>query len=486
MRPGVNVEGRDTTTSRTQPVDTGQAFAAVVSERGPTGLNKVTSWSQYLQEYGARKNNNAMYWDSVQQYFQHGGKILYVTRLDGPAAAVATINLDDLTVGSPFSLIATAVGTGTWYNGLNVIVEVDPTNAAARRIRVTHDTDLSISESSLYYDNQLDLRDWALRSRYVRLALGTSALMPAAGTFSLAGGLDDVPGIVTATKTTALALFPPELGPGNVNIPGAVSAGDWSVIQAHADDNQRSAILEYPDTADESTLTTLADGARSLGRVGAGFAPWIVVPNVGGRNKIVPPGLAICGKIAAHDALLDGYGQNKPVAGVKRGQLPRAVDVSQDFGDADKRTRLNAAGVNLIRVIQGVVTIYGWRSLANPTSDTGWRNFGHRRLQTALFARISALMEPYVFEEIDGEGLLFGEVRGQIAQRVLAPYYAKGSLFGASPSDAYKVDTDDPINTAETITDGQLNVAVTVVESEFAEEINVIVTKSTIQEGVGA
>lgn len=486
MRPGVNVEGRDTTTSRTQPIDTGQAFTAVVSQRGPTGVNKVTSWSQFLLDYGDRTNTNAMYWDAAQLYFQHGGKILYVTRLDGPAAAVATINIDDVTVGTPFSLVASAVGTGTWYNSLNIVVEVDPGNAAARRVRVTHDTDPSISESSLYYDNQLDLRDWSLSSRYIRLAIGGSALMPAPATYSLAGGLDDAAGVINATKAAALLLFPPELGPGNVNVPGAVSSADWLTIQNHADDTQRSAILEFPDTADESTLTTLAGTARSLGRVGAGFAGWLVVPNVGGRNKVVPPGLAICGKIAAHDALFDGFGQNKPVAGVKRGVLQRALAVSQDFGDADKRTRLNDAGVNLIRMIQGGVTIYGWRSLANPTSDVGWRNFGHRRLQTALFARITALMEPYVFEEIDGEGHLFGEVRGQIASRVLAPYYAKGSLFGATAQDAYKVDTDDPVNTPATIEDGQLNVAVTVVESEFAEEINVTVTKSTIEEGVGA
>lgn len=486
MRPGVNVEGRDVTTSGTLPIDTGQAFAAVVSQRGPTGVNKVTSWSQYLQDYGDRTNTNAVYWDSVQQYFQNGGKILYVTRLDGPAAAAATVNIDDAAVGAPFSLVASAVGTGTWYNGLNVIVEVDPNNAAARRIRVTHDTDASISETSLYYDNQLDLRDWASKSRYVRLALGASALMPAPATYSLAGGLDDAAGVITATKTNALALFVPELGPGQVNIPAAVSAADWTAIQTHADATDRCAILEYPDTADESTLTTLASGARGFGRVAAAFAGWLVVPNVGGRNKIVPPGLAIAGKIAAHDAAFDGLGQNKPVAGVRRGQLLRALAVSQDFGDENKRTRLNDAGVNLIRQIQGGVTVYGWRSLANPTSDVGWRNFGHRRLQMALFARINALMEPYVFEEIDGEGHLFGEIRGQIVARILQPYYRVGSLYGASPRDAYKVSTDDPVNTPDTIADGQLNVSVTVVESEFAEQINVTVNKSTIQEGVGA
>ncbi len=484
MRPGVNVLGRDTRTSRTQPIDTGTAFAAIVSQRGPTGVNKVTSQAQFILDYGARTNVNALYWDSVEQFFNYGGKVLYLTRLDGPAAAVATVNVPD--AGAGVSLIATAVGTGTWYNALNLIFEVDPDNAAARRVRVTHDTDATISETSPYYDSQIDLRNWALNSKYVRLALGATALMPAVGTLNLVGGLDDAAGVVTATKTTALARFVSSLGPGNVNIPGAVSAADWAVIQAHAEAMNRSAILEYPDTADEATLTTLARASRALGRVAAGFAGWLVVPHIGGRSKTVPPGLAVAGKIAVHDATENGLGQNKPVAGVRRGVLNRALSVSVDFGDDDKRTRLNSEGVNLIREIQGSVTIYGWRSLAHPTSDAGWRNFGHRRLQTALFARISALMEEHVFAEIDGEGHLFGQVRGEIKQRILHPYYVVGSLYGASPEDAYSITTDDPINTEETIADGQLNVAVVVVESEFAEEINITVTKSTIQEGVGA
>lgn len=483
MRPGVNVLGRDTTTSRTQPIDTGTAFAAIVSERGPTGVNKVTSWSQFMQEYGARLNTNAIYYDSVEQFFGYGGKEIYLARLNGPAAAVATVNL---LTGAAVSMVATALGTGVWYNGLNVVVEADPDVPANRRVRITHDTDTTISETSPYFASQEDLRSWSNNSRYIRLTLGAGTALPDAATYNLAGGADDIAGIITATRTAALALFTEDLGPGNVNIPGATAAADWTAVQTHADATGRSAILEFPDTADEATLTTLAKGARGLGRVAAAFAGWLVVPSLGGRTKVVPPGLAIAGKIAVHDATLAGLGQNKPVAGVRRGRLNRAVDVSVDFGDADKRTRLNAEGVNLIRMIQGGATIYGWRSLANPTSDAGWRNFGHRRLQTALFARITALLEDYVFEEIDGEGKLFGQVRGEITQRVLQPYYEVGSLYGDSPEDAYRVTTDDPINTPTTIADGQFNVAVVVVESEFAEEINVTVTKSTIEEGVGA
>lgn len=486
MRPGVNVSGADTTGSQTRPIDTGQAFVAVVSQRGPTGLNKVTSWSQYLMDYGDRTNTNATYWDSVQQYFVNGGKILYVVRLDGPSAAVATANVDTASAGAPYAFVASAVGTGTWYNGLNLIWEVNPDAAGERRVRITHDTDTSISETSPYYASQADLRDWSLNSRYIRLTLGADPAMPAAGTLSLTGGLDDAPGVVTATKTTALTLFTKDLGTGNVNIPGAVSAGDWTAIMAHADAMERSAILDYPDTADEATLLTLARGARTLGRVAAGFAGWLVVPHIGGRSKTVPPGLAVAGKIAAHDAATAGLGQNKPVAGRKRGRITRALSVSQDFGNDDKITRLNGEGVNLIRDIQGFVTIYGWRSLAHPTNDAGWRNFGHRRLQAALYARISALLEDFMFEEIDGEGLLFGRARGDIKASILEPYFRVGSLYGDSLDRAARVDTADPINTPTTIQDGQFNVNVTVVESEFAEEINVLVIKSTIEEGVGA
>jgi hypothetical protein len=301
----------------------------------------------------------------------------------------------------------------------------------------------------------------------------------------LAGGTDDYATITSVERLAALATIDPDLGPGQVVIPGATTAAEWDGILSHTETYRRDAILDYPDTADEATLTTLADTARGRGRFGAGFAGWLREPGPGGLPKTVAPSVAVAARIAAWDAASGGLGQNKPVAGSRRGTFERCLGVSQSWPDSDVRTRLNAAGVNLIREMFGGVMIYGWRSLAEESAEPGWRNFGHRRLQTALEAKIDSLLGEYLFEEIDGERTLFKEVQGSIVSRILDPYFREGSLYGASAPEAYRVDVDS-VNTPETIQDQQLNVAVTVVESEYAEEINVNITKNLITQGVGA
>lgn len=483
MRPGVNVEGRESGAPRTVPTNTGKAFAGLVTERGRTDVAfKITSWAQFLRECGERFSWNAMYWDAVQAFFIFGGRELWVSRIYGAAAVRAFVNIPD--AAAAVSLIARAVGVGDWYNSLNVIVEVDPGDATARRVRVTHDTDTDVSETSPYYTTQAELRDWSENSAYIRLEIGGSALVPAvtAG-LNLATGADDRASINDAARTAALNKFDIEWGPGNVVIPGLTTSAGWQVVLDFAFENNRSALLDYPDTADEATLVTLADTVRGLGEVGLGVAGWLRMTHTGTTSKLVPPALAVAAKIAVHDAETDGWGQNKPVAGIRRGTFPRALGVSQVWPDKDQRTRLNEAGVNLVRERRGIPTLYGWRSLADPESNAGAVNFGHRRLYTALSAKIDDLLEEFVFEEIDGERVLLGKVNGAVKGRVVDRYYKMGSLYGASAEEAYSVKTDDPVNTAETIQNRELHVDVTVVESEFAEEINVIIVKNLITEG---
>lgn len=485
VRPAVNVKGSESSPPHTPPTDTGQAFAVGVTEHGRTDQAvKVTSWTAFVAEFGGRLNWTALAWDGVEAFFRFGGSVLYFSRVVGPAAVKAFVNIPDLAAG--VSLIATALGEGDWYNGLNVIVETDPNNAAARRISITHDTDTSVNEVSPYYATQADLRDWALNSRYIRLTIGASALMPAnAAGLNMATGIDDRAAITDVQRTAALNRFDIDLGPGQVCIPGATTATAWDAVLTHARDRLRVAILDYPDTPTEATLIALAVTARGKGRYGGGFGPWIRMPHVGGATKLIPPSLAIAGRISAQDAATNGWGQNKPAAGQRngRGVLQGALDVSQLFADADARQRLNAAGVNLIRNRSGAITIYGWRSLADEVLDPGWTNLGHRRLQIALASKVDAVMEEFMFDEIDGQRHLLGKMNGQIKARAVDPYFGAGSLFGATPEEAYRIDTDS-VNTPATIQNKELHATVTVVESEFAEEITVEIVKKQITEGV--
>lgn len=489
IRPGVNVLGRESSTPSTDPTDTGVALAAILSERGRTDKPfKVTSWSDAQRKIGARTNWNAIYWDAIESFFKTGGAVLWLSRIVGPASVLATANLDGPAAGAPFSLTINAVGEGDWYNGIRVSVEVDPADANGRRVVVTHNADSTVREESPYYTTQQELVDWSQASQYIRLVLGGEATMPAVvANVALVGGADDRASIVTAQRQEALDRFTAEYGKGNqVSIPGATAAAEWTIILEHARDFDRNAVLDYPDSPTEATLTTLADTARAVGRYGAAFWPWIRLPLAGSTSKLVPPSLAVAGKIAKQTAETGGWGQNKPVAGIRRGRgvIRAALDVSQVPADEDAVTRLNAAGVNVIRNFNGAVTIYGWRSLASESGDPNWTNFGHRRLYTAIATKADNVMEDFVFDEIDGDGRLFGQINGALVGSVMAPYYREGSLYGKTPEEAFRVDTGSEVNTEETIEAKTVGAVITFVPSEFAEEISIELVKNLISEGV--
>jgi hypothetical protein len=85
-RPGVDVEIVDGAPSGSLGFNTGTAFMAGTSERGPVGsAEKVTSSENYGAIYGDRSGGSLLY-DSVRAYFAEGGSDLYVSRIAGPNA----------------------------------------------------------------------------------------------------------------------------------------------------------------------------------------------------------------------------------------------------------------------------------------------------------------------------------------------------------------------------------------------------------------
>jgi hypothetical protein len=486
VRPDVNITEQEESPPLSLPTATGRLYTVIVAEKGPNAIRDCKSFADFKTTYGDRTPQTARYWDGIESFYKYGGGALTIVRAreDG---VIATVNLDDDVAGAPFSLVSSAVGQGTWYNGIRFDIEDDPDNPGNRRVIVSHTTDDKVSETSPFAEDQQALVDWSQNSKYIRLALGASPNLPAvAADVPLAGGTDDFNTIVVDTRVEALAAFHADLGPGQEAIAGATTIAEWNGILASCRDHRRDAVLAYPDTADEATLVTLAKQARGLGRYGAAFAGWLSEPGPANRPKLVSPELAVAGKIAAWDGESNNLGQNKPVAGPKRGVLRGCLGVSQEWVDGDERTRLNAEGVNLIRQRPNGVTIFGWRSLADPVNDSGWINFGHRRLQVALMAKIDAVLESYLFEEIDGEGTLFKQIQGDVTSLVVDPYFQAGSLFGASAADAYRVVCDFTNNDAASILNREVHVDTTVVESEFAEEIDANLIKNLIPQGVTA
>jgi hypothetical protein len=65
-------------------------------------------------------------------------------------------------------------------------------------------------------------------------------------------------------------------------------------------------------------------------------------------------------------------------------------------------------------------------------------------------------------------------------------YYQNGSLYGATASQAYNVNTGPSVNTLVTIAAGQINANIAVKLSPFAETVNINITKYNLTTAIPA
>lgn len=282
----------------------------------------------------------------------------------------------------------------------------------------------------------------------------------------------------------ALDLFTRDLGPGQVSAPGRTTAAQQVLVAGHAVLNNRIQILDTTDTATEATLIAASDPAGITvpeRRISGLFTPWIDIPPAasGGGNRRIPPSGMVAGLMARNDAR--GLSPNDPAAG-ELGISDYALGVSQIFDDPTRET-LNENGVNVIVQRNGLVKVYGYRTLADPVTDASWLPLSNARLFMAIQAELDAVAERYVFKQIDGQGRLLSQFGGALTG-VLVPYWQRGSLYGNSAGEAFRVDVSGNVNTPETIANGELNAQVFLKTSPFAEEVKLDINKTKITEAV--
>lgn len=304
---------------------------------------------------------------------------------------------------------------------------------------------------------------------------GGSELYVAPATFNA------TPSTYETNIAASLDKFTRDLGPGQVSVPGRTTAATRLAVANHALATNRIAILASTNTATVATLTgdaTIASITEDAEERTSLWTPWITVAGLtSGTTRTVSPECLVAGSMARNDG--DGVSQNQPSAGIY-GIIDEALDVAASFNEADRAT-LNVNGVNVLRKIYDGVRIYGYRTLADPTTNSQWVNLGNARLFMALEAVFDAVAERFVFREIDGQGHMFAELQGELTGEML-PYWQKGSLFGATPDLAFRVDTGPEINTSTTIANKQILANIVAIPSEFAEEVVLSMVKAGVTE----
>lgn len=486
-RPGVNIITRESQPPSNVPTDVGVGFLVGVTEKGPLIPVPVYNMTDYEATYGTRQSYAITAYDSAEFFFKEGGYKLYVARVVGPAAATAQINLTDNVAA--VTLVAKAKGPGDYGNDLNVVVRTNAQDASIPagywRARVQTDAAVILEESYDLLDDQAGILWGNTVSKYIVFTDGASALDPAAATYSLAGGVLDSASIVDAQWQAALDRITPDMGPGQVFAPGRVTTAGQLQLANHALANNRIAILDAPDTAVVATLTALPaaliDTSGKRSRFSGMFGPWLYVPGLTvGTQRLVPPSALVAGVMARNDS--QGMSPNEPAAG-SRGVFRTVLDVSQSW-DGTSRQTLNAGGVNVIRNTFGTRKIYGYRTTADPTSDSRWINLGNSRLHRAIGAEANAVGERFVFRQIDGQFRMINEFGAALIGEACMPFYLAGSLYGDTPDDAFKVDVGPSINTPSTISNNELHAVITARMSPFGEEVDIDIVKLLITEEV--
>lgn len=301
------------------------------------------------------------------------------------------------------------------------------------------------------------------------------------------GGKAYVAGVSGATPDpiAALDLFNPELGPGQVSIPGAADTASHEALLDHAMKCNRVALCDSAGDEDATALEALTTPLATLDSASFGslWAPWAILPGVtAGTTREVPWSAVQAGLITRNDGL--NLNPNVPAAGIN-GVTTGVMDLTSRF-TVDEYEALNDAGVDMARVVYGGIEAYGYRSLVDPDgADAAWLNFGNCRLRMAITAQSNAIAERYVFAQMDGRGKKTAQFGGDL-RGMLTTYYERDALYGATFDDACYVDVGSNVNTPATMANGELHAVIEVRMSPFAELVVIEIVKVAITEALAA
>lgn len=455
-------------------------FAVGLAERGAVDEPVLcNSFAEFEANFGTRQSYGAL-WDDIKTFFEEGGTRAYCARVVGDAAtigALASPLMDQ--ANTPVATLAVAArNPGAWSSRISVQVLAGAADDTFI-LRVFLDGKQVRNYSNLH--NPAEAVSRTASDPYIKVTNSGSATAapdnnPAVlgSPVALAAGTDDRASVVAADYVTALDRFEVGLGDGAVAIPGigpSVHAG----LIAHADANNRLALLCEARTADAAQLT---DTAAQLNAQRAGlFAPWIRVPDTFGGTRTISPE----GYVAACRARAHAVGPWKAAPAESRARYIVAPDVVFSAAQADE---LDAAKVNIIRTVAGFVRLYGWKSTS--ADEINWLFLTGADVVNRVVTEAYAQLEAYVFDVIDARGHLLSKIEGTLIG-IVQPMAAADGLFARIAPDGetildpgYRVNVSSDLNTTESLALNQVLAELGIRVSPTAALVMLTVTKAAV------
>ncbi|MEJ7824910.1 MAG: hypothetical protein WKF48_05750 [Solirubrobacteraceae bacterium] len=472
MLPGPIVEIVDGAPAAATLTDTGTRFTAGLAHKGATtgqltAADAVHSLAEWITKYGARQVYNGPEYDSADAFFSEGGTRMYFSRIAGPAAVRASAAVP--AASSKFT--ATAKGPGTYANGYTV--------AVASGVVTVRDAGGVILEVSPALADTAAAQTWASETgQHIDITPLAAGALTDSVAVTLAAGADDRTNITDIQRQAALDRLGKDLGPGNVDLAGDSRSAAHTMLAQHALDRNRFAYADAPDTATAATVIAAGLAIRALGRDRARHIQlldnWLVAGGTtAGTTRTVPPSGVQAGMAARSDARGN---PNRAVAG-RNGYSGFAIALKHPRTDAD-RGLLADAGVTVYTTEGSRVQCYDDLTPVDPVLEPEWLGAAANRFVMRVVADALEIANAHMFGSVSGPVDLVafnGDLKG-----MLADWYALGALYGATPGEAYRVETGPAINTPATLQARQLRAALALKISPNARQVVINITNTPL------
>jgi len=509
-RPGVYISERLLPPAIPQGI-TANAAGAVVApfESGPESVTLVQSWYEFTKYFGGY---NASYPATFEigQFFQNGGRELYVKRLLHADAAKAHVDL----VTSTAAVVATATARNAGSDGNNLRVTVETgtvantytlsvykEGVAGTSSDVTNDVLLERYENVVFADSTST--SYAISvvnslSSTITLTIGASPSGTIVSTvYPLSSGSngtavtcadyinykgDDISPFDDLTATNrALVLFLPgvwSLATG-LDTDGTTVIAQTDVFQAAIFWASANGGFVICHTAAGQTVAQAQSFGASLDGYSnaAVYYPLLYITDPVGRSssalRLIGPSGSVAGLYLSTDA---AFGPFKAPAGITT-SINGIVSLEKTLTSSDLDTlNTGAAPVNPIRQIPGAgFAVMGARTLLQDGTANKYVNM--RRSLIYIERELKNLTEFALFENNDEK--LWARLNTTIGS-FLNDYRNQGGLRGATAAQAYFVRCDATNNTATTIANGEVHIQVGVALQYPAEFIVIDLTQTTL------
>lgn len=171
-------------------------------------------------------------------------------------------------------------------------------------------------------------------------------------------------------------------------------------------------------------------------------------------------------------------GFRQPPAGSKY-PLRNCKGVSLNIKPAEHAVLNNDHNINVIKLTRnGGYQILGARTR---TSNLLFNTITDRVIFNVLLETLRNVYDGMTFESIDGQLELFRAIR-RTGLSVLNRLWNSGSLFGASPQDAFEIICDRSNNSDTDLENGRVNITIYAVPSPFVEKLVATVNRVAIGE----